>query len=300
MIKNNNILVTGSSGQLGQEINSLIKNEIKDRSGFNFYFLNKKDLNITDKKSIKNFVQDKKIRLIINCAAFTNVELAEDQNEVCYEVNSQGVKNLVDALNDNNGSIIHISTDYVFDGNSNKPYKENDSTKPLNVYGLSKLEGEKIIRSSNISYAIVRTSWLYSKFGNNFFKSTINKINSGEDLNIVCDQIGSPTNAHDLAFYVLNICDIFLESNKKYQEILHFANSGSVSWFEFANEIKDLHTSNKIIVNRIKTNDLKLKANRPKFSALDNKKAENFVSYNIKDWKDSLSECHKSYLNLKK
>ena len=254
---------------------------------------------LSSKDFSKRSAKDNDINLVVNCAAYTNVELAESNIEECFNVNYEGVKNLVNALERNQGSLIHISTDYVFNGKGNIPYSENNSVSPINMYGKSKADGENAIITSSIPFVIIRTSWLYSRFGQNFMKLVINKLDSGEELNIIGDQVGSPTNAHDLASYILKVINKMDESNVLIRELIHFSNSGQISWFDFANEIKKLRGSNTKI-NKIKTSDIKFRAQRPKFSVLDTKKAKNFLSCEINDWKYSLSKCYQLYLDIEK
>tara|TARA_Y100001958_G_C21202219_1_gene528721 strand:+ start:49 stop:948 length:900 start_codon:yes stop_codon:yes gene_type:complete len=299
MKRNNNILVTGSSGQLGKELSFIIKKHEESNKEKKFLFLNKNQLDISNYKNTHEFIKDNDINLVVNCAAYTNVELAESNIEECFNVNYEGVKNLVNALERNQGSLIHISTDYVFNGKGNIPYSENNSVSPINMYGKSKADGENAIITSSIPFVIIRTSWLYSRFGQNFMKLVINKLDSGEELNIIGDQVGSPTNAHDLASYILKVINKMDESNVLIRELIHFSNSGQISWFDFANEIKKLRGSNTKI-NKIKTSDIKFRAQRPKFSVLDTKKAKNFLSCEINDWKYSLSKCYQLYLDIEK
>jgi dTDP-4-dehydrorhamnose reductase len=294
-----NVLVTGSSGQLGTELYNLVKNKLNTNDQQKFIFLNRNELDITNKEDTQKFIKDKHIKIVINCAAYTNVELAEEQVEQCFLVNSSGVDNLVSGLESVEGSLIHISTDYVFNGESKVPYAEDAPTNPINAYGISKLQGEDIIRSSSIPFIIIRTSWLYSQYGNNFMKLVLNKLDLEEELNIIGDQIGSPTNAFDLASYILKSIKKLSNSVQPIRELIHFSNSGHTSWFNFANEIKNLSGS-KVKINKVKVSDMNFKAQRPKYSVLDNSKAKKFLSYNDRDWRHSLLNCYKSYSGSEK
>ena len=227
--------------------------------------------------------------LVINCAGYTDVDKAEDEVELAFKVNGIGVKNLLEACEQTDAKIIHYSTDYVFDGNFNKPYKEVDTPNPNSVYGSSKLKGEEyILKNKQVRSIIIRTSWVYSIFGNNFVKTMIRLGKERKKLGIVNDQIGSPTNAKDLAEDTLKI---LLDPDYQWQngDIFHYSNNGSCSWFEFAKKIFEF-TKTNIKIKKLKTEDYITKANRPKYSLLDKTKFENTFNITIRNWEISLKE----------
>ncbi len=276
-----NILVTGASGQLGAEIQQQSK-----QINHTFFFENSKKLDITILKDVKNYIKKNKINFVINCAAYTSVDKAEEEIEKAIEINAKGVKNLILALGDM-GKMIHISTDYVFDGNAKVPLKETDGTDPINAYGVSKRLGEEYFLESEVEGVIIRTSWLYSSFGNNFVKTMLRLGKEKSKLQVVEDQIGSPTYARDLA----NVCLQLLESDfSNKQEIYHYSNSGVTSWFEFAKEIMAIANLDCEVLP-IKSEDYKTLAKRPYFSVMDTTKIKEDFNLNIPFWKDSLKEC---------
>ena len=230
MVNRKNILVTGSKGQLGSSIK-----EISTNHPYYFYFKDKSDLDITNFSLIENFLKDNNIDTLINCAAYTDVLNADKNKFFSEKVNHIGADNLAKLCYKFNIQLIHISTDYVFDGHNNYPYKESNSTNPLNYYGISKLKGEKKILSYNLKKSvIIRTSWLYSKFNNNFVSKILDNLDKNQEILVVEDEIGSPTNALDLAKIILEIIPKL--SNSK-TEIYHFSNLGLCSRFEFAKKI---------------------------------------------------------------
>lgn len=279
------VLVTGSNGQLGSEIRN-ISNDYKQ---FDFYFTNRDSLNICDYSNVKNFVESNKIEAIINCAAYTQVDKAENDRENAFKVNSTGVSNLVQVSEEHNAKLIHVSTDYVFDGTNHSPFKETDATSPLGVYGSSKLEGEKFLVNSNVNGVVIRTSWLYSKFGANFVKTMMRLGRERDSLDVISDQIGSPTNARDLAVSCLEI----LSKNTKLNtngHIYHFSNEGVASWFDFARAIMEL-SGISCRVNPIETKDYPTPATRPSYSVLNKSKIKEDFKIEIPYWRDSLKDC---------
>ena len=293
------ILVTGSNGQLAKEIQQIVQ-ENKVSNTFNFIFQPKKNLDISKKYQVDDIFLSNSIDLVINCAAYTRVDLAEKEQDLCFDINKSGVKNIVDSATDQNIGLIQISTDYVFDGETDEGIFENTPTNPLNTYGMSKAAAEKIIIDSKLNYAIIRTSWLYSSFGHNFFKSIITKINQKEDLKIVDDQIGSPTYAKDLAKFILHTLEKMINS-KEFREIFHYSNEGSASWYDFAVEISKLHsTDNNVQISKVKSKNLNLAAKRPKYSVLDTTKAKRFLMTDLENWKSSLHKCYKFYMDTQK
>ena len=279
----NNILVTGGDGQLGSELKALAQYLKND----NFFFTNSKELNITNYDSILSLVNLNSINVIINCAAYTNVENAEIEFDLADNVNNIAVKYISQIAKKNKIKLIHISTDFVFDGLSKKRfYDEEDATNPINIYGKTKLLGEKQIFSVSPKRAIIiRTSWLYSRFGNNFPKKIIKFSKKNPKLQIVDDNIGSPTNAFELAKTILKIIP---NINNDKPEIYHFSNLGECSWFEFAQEIlKKNNLKNKIIPVSYK--HYNQKALRPSRCVLNKDKIINKFSLEILDWKDSFN-----------
>ncbi|MGC8764410.1 MAG: dTDP-4-dehydrorhamnose reductase [Brevinematia bacterium] len=277
------ILVTGAKGQLGNELREL-SFSAKDKE---FFFTDIEELDITDYESVESFVISNRIDLIINCAAYTAVDRAESEVELAYRINRDAVYKLAKAINKNNGVLIHISTDFVFDGSKNTPYVEEDSTNPISVYGKSKLEGENAAFSEARTLYVIRTSWLYSSYGNNFVKTIIRLAEERKKLNVVFDQVGTPTYASDLARTILVLTDK-IEKGKK--EILHFSNEGIASWYDFAVEICGMKGIECEIIP-IETKDYPTPAKRPPYSVLNKKKIKSLLGIKIPYWKDSLSVC---------
>lgn len=281
-----NILVTGGNGQLGKQFRSLTKNN----SGFNFIFTGSKELDITNHNRVEEFIIEKEINTIINCAAYTSVNKAESEQKLANEINHLAVANLAQISKDNDISLIHISTDYVFDGLKNVPYIESDLTNPQTVYGKTKLKGEMAITSiSPKASLIIRTSWLFSRFGNNFVKRIIELSKTNKQISVVSDQIGSPTNARDLARFIIKILP---KINNIEVELFHFSNKGSCSWYEFA---KAIFKINKIKTNIVPVcyNEYSSEVNRPNFSVLSTSKIENKYKFVIPYWIDALKDNFK-------
>ena len=279
-----NLLITGSKGQLGLELANLQS----DFSNYTFFFTDKESLNISNFEIVSTFVLKNKITIIINCAAYTNVDSAEDEPDLANEINHLAVKNLAEIASKNSIKLIHISTDYVFDGTSENPYAEEAIPKPQNSYGTTKLKGEKALSKVNPNNSIIiRTSWLYSIFGKNFVKTILKLGKEKDSISVVSDQIGSPTNAQDLAKTILQILP-FLKSDGV--QLYHYANSGECSWFQFAEEIINISESNcKVMATSSLT--FNSKAKRPNFSLLDTKKIKDTFQLSIPHWKDSLKKC---------
>ncbi|SFA97171.1 dTDP-4-dehydrorhamnose reductase [Flavobacterium swingsii] len=279
------ILVTGASGQLGQSIQFIASNY----ADCEFIFASSQDLDITNQDRVNNFFDTNKINFCINAAAYTAVDKAESETEKAEAINVVGPKNLAIACKKNNAKLIHISTDFVFDGASNKPYSETDETNPLNIYGKTKLDGEQAVRDNIDEYFIIRTSWVYSQFGNNFMKTMLRLASERDSLSIVSDQIGSPTNAVDLAKAIMQIVSHTERSrsaNTQYG-IYNFSNEGIASWYDFAVEIFKIN--NVVIdVNPIPTEAFPTPAKRPKYSLLDKSKIKNTFGIEIKTWQESL------------
>lgn len=276
------ILVTGANGQLGlclQELSKLY-------SEINFVFSSSKELDITNEESVNSVFEKYNFDFCINCAAYTAVDVAETEKEKATDVNVLGAEILVKACSDNNTKFIHVSTDFVFDGTSNIPYTENDETNPLSVYGKTKLEGEKVIQESLEEFFILRTSWLYSEYANNFMKTMLRLGAERSELGIISDQIGSPTYAKDLARVIVKI----IESNSNEYGVYHYSNEGVASWYDFAKAIFDL-SNTEVIVNAIPTSSYPTPAERPHYSVLDKSKLKKNLSIKIPYWRDSLKEA---------
>ena len=267
-------LITGSNGQLGSELKKLLPEAV---------FADVDVLDITDAGAVKSFVKAQNIDTIINCAAYTAVDMAEDEPELARCINVDGPANLAAS----GAKIIHISTDYVFDGCGHKPYKPEDDACPVSVYGETKLQGEQEVLKRAETAVIIRTAWLYSEFGNNFVKTMRRLGAEKESLNVVSDQIGTPTYAFDLAQAIVNILPQ-LSSEKR--GIYHFTNEGVSSWYDFAVEIMAL-SGLKCKVLPIPTEAYPTKAKRPFYSVLDKSKIKNTFNLDIPHWKESLKKC---------
>ncbi len=282
----NNILVTGSSGQLGSELRDISKSY-----NYNFFFTDKTTLDITNESDIEKFINQNSINTIINCAAYTAVDKAEQDKIHADDINHLAVSYLARLAKIYNIKLIHISTDYVFDGKNYKPYREDDTTNPNGVYGLSKLSGEKALLHVNPKNSIIiRTSWVYSSHGANFVKTMLRLGKEQEKLKVIFDQIGTPTYAKDLAKTIMSILPKI--ENKK-TEIYHYANEGVCSWYDFAKEIMRMAKITCRVVP-ILTKEYPTPAKRPHYSVLDKSKIKKDFSINIPYYKDSLDECLKS------
>ena len=279
------VLVCGANGQLGRELSSLaVETQV-----FNFHFTDIDELDISNPSEVMKFFSEIKPDFVINCAAYTDVEKAEDEPSKAELINAVAVKNLAEASKANNSFFIHISTDYVFAGNACSPYREVDKTNPQSVYGETKLKGEIAFLESGVNGIIIRTSWLYSIYGKNFVKTIINLAKSRPEIRVVYDQVGSPTNAHDLAvaiYEIINLGDL----NKHENKIYHFSNEGVCSWYDFAKEIiKFTYVDCKVLP--VRTDEFPTKAKRPSFSVMDKSLIKNNFNLNIPHWKESLHSC---------
>lgn len=284
-----NILVTGAYGQLGNEVRILSANY----PDYNFMFTDVDSLDITDKNELIDFVTGNDIRYIINCAAYTAVDKAEDDTELCEKINATAVKNLGLAAAEAGAGIIHVSTDYVFDGTSCRPYSEDMPTKPCSVYGKTKLKGEKNLLKVCPNAIIIRTAWLYSPFGNNFVKTMIKLGSERESLNVIFDQVGTPTYALDLADAILKAMDQTIDTDHDKGGIYHFSNEGVCSWYDFTIKIHEIAGINTCKVNPIETKDYPTKAARPHYSVLNKTKIKQTFNITIPHWEASLKECIK-------
>ena len=277
-----NILVTGADGQLGlclQEIS-------KQHSTIEFVFSDLKNLDITNKESVNAVFKGTNFDFCINCAAYTAVDLAESDSDKAKNVNVLAVENLAEACNNTSTKLIHVSTDFVFDGTSSIPYTENDETNPLSVYGKTKLDGETAVQNVLKEFFILRTSWLYSEYANNFMKTMLRLGTERSELGIISDQIGSPTYAKDLARVMVEI----IKSDSNEYGVYHYSNEGVASWYDFAKSIFDL-SKVKIIVNAIPTSSYPTPAKRPHYSVLDKSKLKKNFGIEIPYWRDSLNEA---------
>ena len=284
-----NILVTGANGQLGNEMRIVSKNS-SDR----YIFTDVEELDILDRNAVMDCVKREKIEVVVNCAAYTNVDKAEDEPAFAEKLNATAVGYLAEACKDNGATLIHISTDYVFGGNEdNTPKTEDEKANPTGVYGKTKLLGERAIEKVGCKHIIIRTAWLYSEFGHNFVK-TMRKLTAEKDsLKVVFDQIGTPTYALDLA----EVIKLFIERLKTANgqqptanSIYHFSNEGVTSWYDFAKEICEL-SGNKCDIQPCHSDEFPSKVKRPSYSVLDKTKIKNKLNITIPHWKESLKKC---------
>lgn len=278
------VLITGANGQLGLEL-AILGPKFPN---LNLLFTDKNTLNMVDFEEVDSYISTNKIDVIVNCAAYTHVDKAEDEPKIADEVNHFAVRNLGLIAKKHQLKLIHISTDYVFDGNSGIPYAETDAANPQNAYGISKLNGEKALLKINPKNSIIiRTSWMYSEFGSNFVKTMLRLSDEKEQIKVVSDQIGSPTYAKDLALAILKIIPAI---NNEGIQIYHYANKGQCSWFQFAEAVMKIAERNCLILP-ITSADFKTKAKRPKYSLLNTDKIQNTFNLEIPNWEDSLKEC---------
>jgi len=276
------VLVTGGDGQLGQ----CLKHASSRFSEIEFFFEDINTLDITSYSSLERyFSAQSPFDFCVNCAAYTNVDKAESDKETAFKVNADGPKYLAQLCKNFNVTLIHVSTDFVFDGKQTSPYKETDTPNPLGVYGASKLQGERSIQEFMDAYFIVRTSWLYSEYGNNFMKTMLRLSETREEISVVSDQLGSPTYAGDLAEAILKI----IADKMIHYGIYHYSNEGVVSWYDFAVEIFN-HFNKQVVVKPIKTEDYPTAAKRPEYSVLETTKIEKEIETRILNWKISLKK----------
>ena len=279
---NKNILVTGANGQLGKEM-QVIAAAYPD---YNFLFVTKEDLPIDKTAAVKNYFSNHVIDVCVNCAAYTAVDKAETESEKAFAINGDAVGNLARLCKENNSLFIHISTDYVFDGTATVPYKEDYPVNPIGAYGASKLKGEELALQNNPASIIIRTSWVYSSFGNNFVKTMLRLMKERESISVVSDQQGCPTYAADLAAAIMEI----IAGENVTPGIYNFANHGIINWYQFAVAIKELTGSN-CIVNPIPTSQYPTPAKRPAYSVMDTTKIRQTFNVVIPEWKESLKKC---------
>ena len=289
------ILVTGKNSQLGRSIHKIVNTDTEidnNQSSIEFIFVGREELDFSSENNISLYFNKNKFDIIINCAAYTQVDKAEQEVELASQINHLAVKQLASIANKQQARLIHISTDYVFDGESNKPYLETDTTNPMNVYGQTKLAGEKALHAvMPINAIIINTSWLYSEYGNNFVKTMLKLGQERDSLNVIFDQVGTPTYAKDLAKDIMNI----VQSQEFHQadfltNSFHFSNEGVCSWYDFAKTIFEL-ANIQCHVNAIETKDYQTPAKRPHYSVLNKAKIKQTYHLVIPYWKDSLKQC---------
>lgn len=280
------ILVTGSDGQLGRSL----KNALREKDNLEMLYTDIDTLDITDIDSLDKFVTDGNVGTIVNCAAYTAVEKAETEEVAAAKINAEAVANIGKTARKHHLKVLHISTDYVFSGETFKPYCENDTPNPKSVYGRTKLEGERLLSSFCQDAIIVRTSWLYSEYGHNFVKTIISKAGMTDTLDVVFDQIGSPTYAGDLAEAIGKI----LSCEEWKPGVYHFSNEGIASWYDFAVSILRNIGNTNCKVNPVATQDYPTAAKRPPYSAMNKNKIKKTFGLNIPHWEQSLAKCIKN------
>ena len=283
-----NILITGANGQLGSEI----RVASAQFPQFRFFFTDVTELDICNREAVHAYMAENHMDGIVNCAAYTAVDKAEDDAETCYRINRDAVKNLAEAAREYKLDIIHVSTDYVFDGKSYLPYTEVMPVNPSSVYGKSKLEGERILMEICPEAVIVRTSWLYSSFGNNFVKTMLRLGQERDMLNVIFDQVGTPTYAADLAVALLSI----LAAGKPAAGIYHYSNEGVCSWYDFTRSIHQLAGISCDLVP-IESKEYPVRTPRPHFSVLNKAKIKQTYGIEIPHWEDSLEKCIRLLVN---
>jgi dTDP-4-dehydrorhamnose reductase len=281
-----NILVTGAKGQLGNEIQSLAH----AYPGFAFTYIDIDELDLSDETAIRNYFNGRNFQVIVNCAAYTAVDLAEDNEALSFKVNSDSVRILAEIAKEKNIRVIHISTDYVFDGKTNLPIEETATPAPLSVYGHSKLEGERHVLSILPDAYVIRTAWVYSTFGKNFVKTIKNLAQQRSELTVIVDQIGSPTYANDLASAILTIIESVFIKKIDHPGIYHYSNAGAISWYDFAYFIVKYYQL-PCLIKPIRTAEYKTKAVRPQFSLLDKNKIQKTFGITPPHWHESLIKC---------
>ncbi|MBQ8778599.1 MAG: dTDP-4-dehydrorhamnose reductase [Alistipes sp.] len=291
----NRILVTGANGQLGNEIRTIAKS-----SSDSYIFTDIAEdaetayLDITDLDAVRKMIADNGVNIIINCAAYTNVDKAEEEREKAKILNATAPANLAKAIKEVDGLLVHISTDYVFGGESDTPYTEEQPTAPTSVYGSTKLAGEEAIIATDCRYIIIRTAWLYSEFGNNFCKTMIDITSTKPQIKVVDDQIGTPTYALDLARAIEAVVARY---NGTQRGIFHYSNEGICSWFEFAKAIAELYGTTECTIQPCTSAEFPSVVKRPAYSALDKGKIKAVFGVDVPHWKDSLARCIR---NIKK
>ena len=279
-----NILVTGCKGQLGTEIQKIAAADTLHQ----WYFTDIDNLDICDNDAVENAFTSHQIEVCINCAAYTAVDKAEDEPALAHKINALAPQILAKACKKHNALLVHVSTDYVFDGNGSNPYREDEPVCPQSVYGVTKAEGEKLIHESGCNYFIVRTAWLYSATGKNFVKTMLMLADTRDEINVVADQKGTPTWAYDLAEMLVHL--INQNGTKPVHETFHFTNTGIITWYDFTVAIMEI-AGKTCKVNPITTDQYPAKAHRPAYSVLDKSKIMAYTERQIPYWRDSLVKC---------
>lgn len=278
-----NILVTGSNGQLGSELRKIGFTALDE-----VWYTDVEDLDITVYSAVSGFVQKNEIDTIINCAAYTAVDKAEDEPALAAKINTDGAATLARVAEDEACLLIHVSTDYVFDGTNTEPYTEKDKVHPASVYGATKLAGEKAVKNTGCMYIIIRTSWLYSSFGNNFVKTIRCLAAEREEINVVADQKGTPTYAEDLARVIVAV--VTDRDVVEKEGVYHFSDNGVCSWYDFATEIVKM-SGLKCKVNPVTSEEYPSKVKRPAYSVLDKTKIKATFNVKVPEWKEALGRC---------
>jgi dTDP-4-dehydrorhamnose reductase len=279
-----NVLVTGAEGQLGSSLKKIAGNFPQ----YNFIYTDKDNLDICNEQELKAFFENNSIYCVLHFAAYTAVDKAEDEESLAEKINSEASLNIAKICAKHKARLVYISTDYVFEGKYCKPHSPQESTNPISVYGKTKLKGEENCLKNNPLTFVIRTSWLYSEFKSNFVKTMINLSQTKEELNVIYDQIGSPTYARDLAEFSIRAIE-HINTNR----ILHFSNQGVCSWYDFARKAIELWGEKQIRINPILTSQYHTKATRPKFSVFDKSESEKLLDIKIPHWEESLKECIK-------
>ena len=279
-----NILITGCEGQLGTEIHKIASTDTLH----NWFFTDVDTLDICDAQAVENYFETNKIQVCINCAAYTAVDKAEDEPDLALKINAKAPQILAQTCKKHEALLVHVSTDYVFNGNGTSPYQESEPVEPQSVYGNTKAEGERLIRESGCNYFIVRTAWLYSATGKNFVKTMLMLADTRDEINVVCDQKGTPTWAYDLAEMLIHLVD--QNGLNCIHETFHFTDEGIITWYDFTVAIMEI-AGKTCKVNPITTDQYPAKAHRPAYSVLDKTKIKTYTNRTIPFWRDSLVKC---------
>lgn len=275
-------LITGANGQLGTELHEILEREFPGQT----LYTDVQELDLTNAQAVDSYVANNEITHIVNCAAYTAVDRAEEEKMLCAAVNTDAVKNLAMAADANGAKIIHISTDYVFDGTNHRPYRESDKVNPISQYGTTKRKGETLLLALAPQAIIIRTAWLYSAHGKNFVKTMLRLADSQPEIKVVCDQIGTPTFARDLARAVVKV----LQSHQWVPGIYHFTDEGAASWYDFAKAIFRI-AGKDVKVTPIPTEDYPTPASRPSYSILDRTRIKATYGIEIPHWEEALADC---------
>lgn len=281
-----NILITGANGQLGSEMRRL-----GELSSNNYLFTDIQELDVTDAAAVKRFIVENGVEVVVNCVAYTNVDKAESDEDAAYKINAEAVENIARAVKDVNGTLFHISTDYVFGTDGNTPRTEDMPLAPLGAYGRTKLAGEEAVARVGCKAVVIRTAWLYSEFGHNFVKTMLRLTAEKESLKVVFDQVGSPTYAGDLALAIFSIIEGDVYEGK--EGVYHFSDEGVCSWYDFAVEIARLAGHKNCRIEPCHSSEFPSPVTRPPYSVLDKSKIKNTFGVDIPHWRESLIYCLK-------